>query len=126
MDLREFVKEALVEIATAVSEAGAELEASGAIVNPKDAATAAAGHSIYGYMLKESEKGDYRRPVHLIEFDVSVTASDKTGTKGGIGVVVAGIGLGSQGQSEAANSVYSRLQFKVPIALPVGKRNPAE
>jgi len=123
MDLKDFIKETLIEIATALSEANAELSSIDAIINPKDVIVATNDKSsIYGYLAKESENRDNRRPVHVVEFDVSVTATDKTGTKGGIGVMVAGIGLGSQGQSEAANSVYSRLQFKVPIALPVGKK----
>jgi hypothetical protein len=123
MDLKDFIKETLIEIASALSEADKELTSIDAVVNPKNVIVAGGdGHSIYGYLAKDSENRDQRRPVHIVEFDVSVTATDKTGTKGGIGVMVAGIGLGSQGQSEAANSVYSRLQFKVPIAFPVGKK----
>ena len=123
MELKDFIKETLIEISTAISEANEQLSSVGGIANPKDVAGPEYDKSnVYGYLLGPGEKQDYRRPVHLVEFDVSVTANDKSGTKGGIGVMVAGIGLGSQGQTEAESSVYSRLQFKIPVALPVGKR----
>lgn len=126
MDLKEFIKETLLEISAAIAEANPELSKFGAVANPRDVAGSAGDKgNIYGYLLKPEENASYRRPVHLVEFDVSVTATDKEGQKNGIGVMVAGIGLGTQRKDEASNSIYSRLQFKIPIAFPVGDRTPA-
>ncbi|RJO60288.1 hypothetical protein C4544_05350 [candidate division WS5 bacterium] len=124
MNLKDFIKETISEISKAIVEANAELSNAGTIVNPKNVAGSYKDtEKVYGFMLKESENKDYRRPVHLIEFDVAVTATDQKGTKGGIGVMVGVIGLGSQGQSSAENSIQSRLKFHIPVALPVGEMN---
>lgn len=54
----------------------------------------------------------------FVEFDVALTATEGTGTKGGIGVVVGAIALGSSGQSRTENSASSRVKFSVPVVLP--------
>ncbi|HEG44492.1 MAG TPA: hypothetical protein ENH94_10640 [Phycisphaerales bacterium] len=118
MNLKEFIKETITEISGAISECNAELTDDGTIVNPKNVSGASIEFGkIYGYL----EKGkDYKRPVHLVHFDVAVTATDKTGKKGGIGIAVGSIGLGAQGKSEAENVSFSKLTFSIPVALPVG------
>ena len=60
------------------------------------------------------------KELHPIEFDVAVTTTEGTETKGGIGVFVVAVGLGSQGKSDATNSSSSRIKFSVPIFLPNG------
>ena len=68
-----------------------------------------------------SDLKKYLRAVHTVEFDIAVTAVDGKETKGGIGIVVGAIGLGSQGRSEERNTSISRIKFKVPIAFPNSK-----
>jgi hypothetical protein len=58
----------------------------------------------------------------MVEFDVAVTASSATGTKGGVGVVAGILALGAQGQSNQENKALSRLKFSVPISLPYGDK----
>lgn len=121
MDLKDFVKETIAEISRAIVEANNELTEVGTIVNPKNVAGSFKDtENVYGFLLKESESKDYRRPVHLIDFDIAVTAIDQKGSKGGIGVLVGAIGLGTQGQTMAENSIQSRLKFRIPVALPIG------
>jgi hypothetical protein len=67
----------------------------------------------------QTEKGEY---ADMIEFDVAVTAEQGTGTKGGIGLVVGPITLGSTGQSSAQNSSVSRIKFRVPVLYPTAER----
>jgi hypothetical protein len=62
-------------------------------------------------------------PIQKVDFDVAVTAAEKTGTKGTIGVVMGAIGLGSQGESANSKTNDSRIKFSVPIALPVAQPN---
>jgi alpha-D-ribose 1-methylphosphonate 5-triphosphate diphosphatase PhnM len=111
LQLKDFVREALVEIAQGVEEARQALSGSAAEVNPSVARRFDAKSTNYG----DSSSG---KPIFLIEFDVAVTATEGTQTKGGIGVVAGVLALGSQGQSELANSSVSRIKFMVPMALP--------
>ena len=51
MQLDEFIKASLVQIANGVSEAGKELEGTGALVNPRNvAASGKETFNIYGYI----------------------------------------------------------------------------
>ena len=53
-----------------------------------------------------------------MEFDVAVTTSEGTETKGGIGVVVGAIVLGSHGKTDRSNISVNRIKFTVPIDYP--------
>lgn len=116
MNLQQFVAESLVQIVNGVREAQTQLKGSGARVAPLMRNTTAKD-SI------GSAEGDGGQPVFLVEFDVLVAAAEGTGTKGGIGVVVGVLGLGSQGQSESKTGQDSRIQFKVPLLLPAQSRD---
>jgi hypothetical protein len=116
MQLEDFIKESLVQIANGVSAAAKELNSSGAIVNPRNVAAASKEtFNVYGLI---AESNTMRRAVHSIEFDVAVTATGGTETKGGIGVIAGAIALGTQGKSQESNSSVSRLSFSIPMALP--------
>lgn len=116
MNLQEFVTQALIQIAAGVREADKELQTSGAVVNPLYVTSVRQDKSnIYGYM---GDQTNSRRAVHYVEFDVAVTAIEGKESKGGIGIMVGFIGLGSQGSSEESNTSVSRIKFTVPIALP--------
>ena len=67
-------------------------------------------------------EGDGGQPVYTVDFDVVVTAASGKGTKGGIGVTVGAIALGSSGQTESKASQDSRIRFKVPLLLPPQQR----
>jgi hypothetical protein len=114
MNLKDFIAESLKEIIDGVIEAQKHYSANEGVINPADV--------FY--------PGDTKVPVdrktnvapQLINFDVAVTATEGTETKGGIGVFVGAIGVGSQGKSESASSSVSRIKFSVPIILPPAKR----
>jgi hypothetical protein len=120
MDLETFVSETLVQVVNGIARANTALAGSGAIVNPKN--VYAAGKTdmrVYGHIVPQRD-AEMRRAVHAIDFDVAITATEGSGTKGGIGVVVGAIALGTQGSSTSNNSSMSRVQFSVPVALPQG------
>jgi hypothetical protein len=118
VDLQSFIRETLVQIARGIEEASDELKGSGALINPENVANAnQQGSVVYGQIVPKSQS-TMRRHVQSVTFDVAIAASEGTGTKGGIGVVVGAIALGSQGQSSATASSTSRVQFSVPVALP--------
>lgn len=116
MELKEFVKETLVQITQGVKDAQPEVQAAGGKVNPELFKLMEKGSSsaAFGYA-----RGGGANPMFLVEFDVAVVAEEGRETKGGIGVVAGVFALGSQGKSEHNTSNVSHIQFKVPILLPL-------
>lgn len=116
MNLQEFISQALIQIANGIREADKPLTSAGAVVNPRHVTGAGNNMSnVYGHI---DDKSDSLRAVHSVEFDVAVTVVDGKETKGGIGVVMGVVGIGSQRRSEESNTSISRIKFKIPIALP--------
>jgi len=108
MNLQDFVSETLREILAGIKQAQAFAEEHGGkVVPPRMSFRTAEGTQVW-----DQHDGT---PVQMIEFDVAVTAIEGTTTKGGIGVFVGAIGLGSQGQSNASNQSVSRIKFSVPV-----------
>jgi hypothetical protein len=56
--------------------------------------------------------------VQTLDFDIAVTVTEGEQKKSGIGVLVAGVGLGKSGQSDARSETVSRLRFTVPVVFP--------
>lgn len=113
MNLQEFIRTALTEIVAGVAEARDEVQKRGASVGSM---------KLYGY-LKEAKivTNDDDLPVTQIEFDIALADTSGTSTKGGIGVFLGSVGLGSQGASQAESSSHSRIKFSVPVAFPPHK-----
>jgi hypothetical protein len=111
-DLKDFVSETLKQLIEGVQDAHSIAKQHNAEVNPtlwgetKDLTALGLG------------KGPGHKTISVVEFDVSLTVVEGTGTKGGIGVVAGIFALGSQGQSKNENTSVSRVKFKVPISLP--------
>lgn len=75
MELKDFIKGTIKDIAEAVSELNGEMESSGLKVNP------ARGNHVDNTIYDEDN-----HVVHTIDFDLQVTASEKNGVNGGISV----------------------------------------
>jgi len=99
MELQNFIEETLKQIVSGVRGAQESAIELGAKINPR-------GGSVVEM-----------RNVH---FDVAVSTSEGTETKGGISVFVGPVGsVGSQDQSDVASSSISRIKFSVPVKLPI-------
>ncbi len=113
MQLREFISETLVQIVGGVVDARAKVDTLNAVarVNPflDPMADQLAKH---GFTLAGGDA------VQSVEFDVSVTTKDTSGTKGGVGVFVVPFTMGTSGQSSSETSGSSRILFRVPLTLP--------
>ena len=114
MDVKQFVAETLKEVINGVAEAQAHASSAGAIVNAN---------------LIQYTSGNWNYPKHPsfsapinIEFDVAVTVAENKDLKGGIGIMVAGIGY--QAKKEATRSEVSRIKFSIPVVLPSQPRLP--
>jgi len=106
MELKDFIETALTQLIEGVNSASKFAKSNGAEINPAS--------------LKGELNGGYNanRKVADIKFDIAIAVSEGTGTKAGISVLGGAINLGAGGESKAENSVVSRIQFTVPIALP--------
>ena len=121
MELKEFVAQALREIVSGVVEAQKSLAPIGAQVNPEGARMYPKGEKNYE-VLGVAQGGD-GNPIQLVSFDVAVTASEGTQTKGGIGIVAGIVSLSSSGATDKTETAVSRFSFKVPLLLPLqGKK----
>jgi hypothetical protein len=112
MDLKDFVKETLTQIIQGVKEAQPIAQQYGGVVSPK---YWQGGDK----SLMQSDNGEVIRNVH---FDVALTVAEGTGTKGGIGVFAGVVSLGSAGQSSSHSTEVSRVQFFVPVLLPISTK----
>jgi len=115
MNIQEFIRDAIVQIVSGVAEAREGVEAHGA---------RAGSDPVYGHLKDNKVMTDSDgRQVTLVEFDVALTKADGTGTKGGIGVFLGGVGVGSQAAIHGEASSHSRIRFSVPVVLPGSKKD---
>jgi hypothetical protein len=106
MNLEDFIRDSLVQITKAVSDANA--------INPQ-----IASHEVrLNHSTPSALKGPVGAPVHIVEFDIAVTASRDAsvggGLKGGIISVVSG---SLDSKLATSNESVSRLKFSVPVFL---------
>ena len=113
MDLKEFVKETLIQITAGVRDAQGEVRALGGIVNPATLTRTDGAGSYFSTI-------DDIHHVFLVDFDVAVSVTENTGTNAGAKLNVATfLTLGAGGQSANSSAATNRLTFKVPLALPL-------
>lgn len=108
MNLEDFIKTALTEIVTGVAVARTEIQKHGG-----NAGSIPAFGDVNG--VKIDRQG---RQIHLVEFDIALADASGTDTKGGIGVFLGSVGLGSQAASRGETASTSRIKFSVPLVLP--------
>ncbi|WP_409525155.1 hypothetical protein [Nitrincola sp. MINF-07-Sa-05] len=113
MELQEFIKTAITEIVAGVAQASELTQAHGG---------KAGSMRLYG-CVKDNKvmTDDNDRPVTTVEFDIALAEASSKDTKGGIGVYLGAVGLGSQGASHGEASTHSRIKFTVPVVLPDAK-----
>jgi len=113
MKLNDFVTETLKKIIDGITDAQKYYSTKGGNVNPSGLTYRTnEGIQMWNYQTYQTAQ--------MIDFDSAVTTAEGTETKGGIGVFVGPLGLGSQGKSDASNTSVSRIKFSVPIFLPKG------
>ena len=109
MESKDFIKQTLIDITTGVSEAQEAIKDSGAYINPKGF-TGGEALSI-GF-------NDNSRNVQKIKMSVGVNAVENSEMKGGIGVITV-FSAGLSGKISDVNSVTNRIEFEIPISLPI-------
>jgi len=104
MELRTFIKTALLDIVGGVTDAQDEIKSGQIVPN-------SINKSYKAVELGISE-------LQAVDFEVSVSAEETSGTEGKLGVVTAFIGAGASRKSTNESSNTSKLKFSIPIQLP--------
>jgi len=111
MDLKDFVSQSLIQIVEGVVSASSRVAELGGAVSPEyNAKTEGA--------LGRSRDGK-SRPVQAVEFDVAVVAGSESSMEGGGGLKISVISIGAKGSGTDREQTTSRIQFVVPLQLPV-------
>jgi len=109
MELRAFVKTALLDIIGGIQDAQKETE-EGTIVPTTN--------------LSVNVVASGGTPVQAVDFQVSVTVEDSSGSEGKLGVMSSLVGAGIAGKSEKAESAATVIKFRIPLYLPTSGRIP--
>lgn len=114
MDLKDFVKTAIVSVIDAVAEAQQAVAAKGAQVNPADRSLTAGD----GRTLVVDADDHATALIEEIEFDVAVTTGSQSDLEGGAGIKVWSIDFGMKSKGSSTDQQVSRIRFRVPIVYP--------
>jgi hypothetical protein len=105
MTLQEFVRDSLLQIKNGVDEAKQKNKNIGMAVEA------------LGKQEASCRTAD-RRVGFLVDFDVAVTVSEKTGNEAGAGILVASLlNAGGKKSTDSEHSSVSRICFSVPIVF---------
>lgn len=116
MDLKEFVRESLVQISQGIIEANEQLKDTKASVNPGGVQAYSTEAKAFGRI---NEAFDHKGAVvHLVRFDVALHAETGNEAGGGLKLSIASFGLGTDRKKTATDSSESRIQFDIPMAYP--------
>ena len=107
MELKEFITESLVQIQEGVQDA----------INRRASLTDAAGviNPVWGTSGDDISFRDMQK----VEFDVAVTATDRTAGGGKAGLRIFSAEVGADASKSVENSTVSRIKFTVPFIPPV-------
>lgn len=111
MELKDFVKETLLQITQGVKEAQEATFEYGAVINP---GTYASGEN-YNHAVIKNKK----YPIQDVEFEVALTATTGEGNKSGIGVAFGAFAIGGNKSTEEKNISVTNIKFTVPAVFPV-------
>jgi len=120
IELKDFVSKTLTQIVEGVQDSQNALKGTEAEINPRLYNTKSS--TMQDLCIRKGS--EIQVPILMVKFDVAVQATEGTGTKGGIGIVVGPVVIGTQGRSDKENSSISRINFEIPIALPQHPTHP--
>lgn len=105
MEIKEFIKETLVEIQQGVQEA---------INECKDSKTNGVINPVWG-----DASNINKSHIEDVKFDIAVTVTDKSSRDKKGGIKVMGIDLGGGQSKDEEKGNVSRIQFSIPIVPPI-------
>ena len=112
MELKDFVKETLVQIVRGVDDANIALSDKTAFVASTNIKT---NKDIKGTVDKKGRT----HYVTDVDFDVAINIQNTKTKESGVGVeILSVLNVGGKGGSESTNISTSRIKFSLPLALP--------
>lgn len=105
MELREFISQTLVDIQGGVNDA---------IHRAKEGGIPGAINPVWGDV-----KNAARQDIQVVSFDIAVAVSESADSGVKAGIKVMGVGVDGNTTEFKENSHTSRIQFTVPMILPV-------
>ena len=114
MELKEYVKETISQIAAGIEAAQTEVRDCGGFVNP--------AHRVNPKDSDDSHFGviNTGQNIFLVDFDVAVTVVEESGADASAKLQVASLlKIGGGVETSASSSATNKISFKVPLALPV-------
>lgn len=106
MELRNFIKEAIEQIADGVLNASNACEPKGVKVNP---------------LMRDGEGlsfTQYNDTASVIKFKIGLCKSDDASVQNGIGVFLAGFGIGTSNKGNEHSDTITSIEFSLPIEFP--------
>lgn len=113
MELKEFIKETLVQIVEGVQEAQECLKGSDCVINPINKKENKP--VVSGVIKKNTLPSDTE-----VHFEVVLSQGEQVGVKAGIGVMFANAGIGGQRKTDESNSSVTSIKFSVPLRYTKG------
>jgi hypothetical protein len=121
MELKEFVKETLIQISAGVQESIEMVRDTGGYTNPAVSDSVKNGDTSHFSSMGEGQN------IFLVDFDVAITVDESADASGGAKLKVAGIfSAGGDAGISSKSSSTNRVSFKIPLALPVDPTSRAE
>jgi hypothetical protein len=119
VELKEFIKQSIIEISEAVKESNEHFNSKGinAFVNPEFIYESDRDKRSYTM----PEKSNEIRYIEDIEFDVAVTTGGEISGEAKGGIKIASFQVGGGGSVVDKQQNVSRMKFTVPVCLPTGK-----
>lgn len=107
MDVKDFVKSTISQIADAIRELNADNESNIRvnICSLKNASSTGAVSSYYETVL---------------DFKLALTVNDKSGSSASVGILTGFFGGGVKGDTAIENAAVSTVSFKIPVMFPQG------
>tara|TARA_R110002096_G_scaffold235404_1_gene425706 strand:- start:140 stop:514 length:375 start_codon:yes stop_codon:yes gene_type:complete len=107
MELKNFIKNVIVEICEGVCSAQEELKDTNAMINPS--------------LINDKNQVDNKhgnRSVKDIAFNIGLSIENKEGSKGGLGIVTGLFSAGASAKTEENNKSITSVKFSVPLCMP--------
>jgi len=114
MELKEFVKDVLVQLCDGVIEAQKAVDRKEAVVNPR---------GVRGSDESYVRIGNKDRPLETVFFEVGLKNVGTEGKAKGVGVAFSIGGIGGKSTKETTAESVTRIKFSIPIALPSADGN---
>ncbi len=122
MELKEFIKQSIIEISEAVQEVNAHFNSKSinAFVNPEFIYES--GEYIRPFTIPRAEENpNENRYIEEIQFDVAVTTEGEINGEARGGIKIASFEIGGKGGTIDRQQNASRIKFTIPVCLPTGR-----